>query len=468
MDAGRRRCRAIRPTARVTIYHHCPQSVLVKIDVLPHCVRPVRPDKNCKGAEAAAEKQLYLPKDLWLLSYGLLGLTQSGLLPLLMPLAARGSATGLTYAVFSLLGVCAPFLGSWADRTGRHRDLLAWGAIVAGLPLLVFNGAPEPLRILLAAVSGLGVTATTTAGNVLAIQGQLAQTWDSRVALLQRYITAGMVVGLGMAGLLARCHSSAGFTVAGVGLLAAGALAFASAPQGAPCDPSAKPAPRPMVGGDAGVSGAHSRGHHLAWPELRPYLRVIGSPLRQFLIVWLVTYPAMNGFATLFPVAIVRQFGMNPLWPSCAYAVGVAASLVLYGPLGTTTHRIGGGPILTLGIWLRLLLFGILAAVCFDHFDLSGWVALIGFVLIQFVWPFLAVGANSLSVRLAPTARGESVGLFNAATSLAAAIGSALAGAIFGSVGLGGLAVTALVAAGGGLWLSLLWMKGWQTAGARS
>ena len=46
---------------------------------------------------------------------------------------------------------------------------------------------------------------------------------------------------------------------------------------------------------------------------------------------------------------------------------------------------------------------------------------LIGFALIQFVWPLLAVGANSLSVRLAPTARGESVGLFNAATSLAAA-----------------------------------------------
>jgi hypothetical protein len=57
-----------------------------------------------------------------------------------------------------------------------------------------------------------------------------------------------------------------------------------------------------MVGGDAGVSGA-ARGHQ---PEFRTDLRVIGWPLRHFLIVWLITYPAMSGFATLFPVAMTR------------------------------------------------------------------------------------------------------------------------------------------------------------------
>jgi predicted MFS family arabinose efflux permease len=76
------------------------------------------------------------------------------------------------------------------------------------------------------------------------------------------------------------------------------------------------------------------------------------------------------------------------------------------------------------------------------------------------------VGANSLSVRLAPTARGESVGLFNAATSLAAALGSALAGVIFGDTGFTGLAAAAFVAVAIALALSTLWLREWRAIGA--
>ena len=70
----------------------------------------------------------------------------------------------------------------------------------------------------------------------------------------------------------------------------------------------------------------------------------------------------------------------------------------------------------------------------------------------------LAVAANSLSVRLAPTARGESVGLFNAATSLAAAVGSALAGVIFGVAGFAGLTAVTFVAVGAALALIRVWL----------
>jgi predicted MFS family arabinose efflux permease len=80
-------------------------------------------------------------------------------------------------------------------------------------------------------------------------------------------------------------------------------------------------------------------------------------------------------------------------------------------------------------------------------------VVLAGFALIQFVWPLIAIAANSLSVRLMPTARGESVGLFNAATSLASAIGSALAGGIYDAGGFTGLAAVAFMAVAAGLLL---------------
>src|ERR1700761_7320096 len=107
--------------------------------------------------------------EVWIVSYGLLGLVQSGLVPVLLPLVAPDSkAAGLTYAAFSLPGLLAPFLGTWADRTGRHRDLLIWGVLASGLLLLLFDVAGISFQILLAAGAGLGAMAATTAGNVLA------------------------------------------------------------------------------------------------------------------------------------------------------------------------------------------------------------------------------------------------------------------------------------------------------------
>ncbi len=400
-----------------------------------------------------------LLSEAWLVSYGLLGLTQNGLVPVLMPLVApSGAAAGLTYAAFSLLGLFAPVLGSWGDRTGRHRDLLIWGTLAAGVLLMLFPIASEPIRILLAAGAGLGTMATTTAGNVLAIQGYPEAEWDARVAGLQRYTSAGQVIGLVGAGLVARSHPGLGFVCAGIALLIAGALAVVSAPGRVSRLRHAKPAPRPMVGGDAGVSGPHHRGHHVSWAEMRNYLSVINRPLRRLLIVWLIAYPAMNGFATLFPVAMTHEFGMDPVMPSSAYAIGVAASLLLYAPIGTVTHQVGGGRILMFGIAARLVLLAVVAVAALLHGASIGWVILAGFALVQFVWPLLAVGANSLAVRLAPTARGEAVGLFNAATSLAAAVGSALAGVVFGAAGFAGLTVVTFIVVGVALALIRVWL----------
>jgi MFS family permease len=117
-------------------------------------------------------------REAWFLSYGSLGLTQNGLVPILLPLAAEHGATaGLGYAAFALTGLLAPVLGGWADRFGRHRDLLVWGSAGAALCLLLFTVVGNAmLRLILDAGAGLGTMAATTAGNVLAIQGRPEQT----------------------------------------------------------------------------------------------------------------------------------------------------------------------------------------------------------------------------------------------------------------------------------------------------
>jgi hypothetical protein len=396
--------------------------------------------------------------DLWLASYGLLGLTQNGLLPVLLPLVAPGGrSAGLTYAVFSLFGLAAPVLGTWADRSGRHRDLLIWGTVGAGLLLLAFEAAGVTLRIVIAAGAGLGTMAATTSGNVLAIQGAPETEWEGRVARLQRFISAGQVLGLIAAGLVARARPGEGFLFAGIALLAAGGLGIAAPPR-LSRDPKQKPEAGPMVGGDAAAPAAH-RGHRAGWAEIGAYLRVINPPLRRFLTVWLVGYAAMNGFATIFPVAMIRQFGMDPMLPSGAYAVGVGLSLVLYPPIGVATHRWGGGRMLIAGLAARLILLA--AIVALDHYHLSwtGVAILFGFGLIQLVWPMLGVSANALSVRLAPQARGESAGLFYAATALAASVGSALAGVIFGAAGFAALAAATSLAVAAALALAIPWLS---------
>jgi MFS family permease len=392
----------------------------------------------------------------WIVSYLLLGLVQSGLVPVLLPLVAPDSkAAGLTFAAFSLPGLLAPVLGTWADRTGRHRDLLIWGTLAAGLLFLMFDVAATSFQILLAAGAGLGAMAATSVGNVLAIQDVPEPDWDDRVAQLQRFISGGQVVGLLAAGLLAHTHPSVGFGFAGVSLLIACAFACASAKRSVVRDPRDKPDAKPMVGGDAGVAvAAHRHGHHVDWRALRGYLTVINRNLRRFLIVWLIAYPAMNGFATIFPVAMTRAFGLDPILPSSAYAIGVGVSLLLYNPVGVITHRVGGGRMLVTGLLARLVVLAAMLPVGPSH----GWLILIGFGLIQFVWPLLSVAANSLSVRLAPTARGESVGLFNAATSLSSSVGSALAGVIFGMWGFAVLTGAVCIAVAAALGLALLWV----------
>jgi hypothetical protein len=397
--------------------------------------------------------------DLWLVAYGLLGLTQNGLLPVLLPLVApSGSSAGITYAVFSLFGLAAPVLGTWADRSGRHRDLLIWGTLSAGVLLLLFDTAGVTLRIAIAAGAGLGTMAATTAGTVLAIQGTPETEWDSRVAQLQRFISAGQVVGLLAAGIVAHARPGEGFVLAGAALLAAGGLGIA-APGRLRRDSRHKPDPGPIVGGDAAASAAH-HSHRAGWAEISAYLRVINRPLRRFLIVWLLGYSAMNGFATMFPVAMIRQFGMDPILPSGAYAIGVGLSLLVYTPVGVLTHRLGGGRMLIAGFAARLVLLVAMVALDAGHVSWTGMSILVGFGLVQFVWPMLGVSANALSVRLAPQARGESAGLFYAATSLAASVGSALAGVILGSAGFAALAGASAIAVGAALALTILWLPG--------
>ncbi len=400
-----------------------------------------------------------MPGESWFLSYALLGLAQSGLAPILLPLASHGGArAGLTYAAFALTGLVAPVMGSWGDRTGRHRDLLIGGCAVAAACFAAYTIAPPEFRIVLAAGAGLGTMAATTAGNVLAIQDQPEETWDDRVGTLQRFISTGQVIGLVLAGLLASRHLPAGFVCAGVALGLGAALGAVAAPGRQKRAAHDKPAPQPAVGGEAGFRGAH-RHHRLNASQLLAHLRTVDPGIRHLLVIWLLAYTLMNGVAVLFPVVMVTHYGMPPIAPSAAYAAGVTLSLLVYHPASRLAHRRGGGTVLMAGFAARLVLYALMTGLGSLHASWAGMLVLIAFALTQVVWPPLSVGANVLTLRIQPSARGENVGLFNAATSLASAVGSALGGAIFGLFGFAVLAGIASFCIAGALALSAVWLR---------
>ena len=393
------------------------------------------------------------------LAYAWLGLAQSGLAPILMPLAARGATgSGLSYAAFALSGLAAPFLGTWADRTGRHRDLLILGSLGAAICFAPYYFVGGGARILLAAGAGLGAMAATTAGNVLAIQGKPEDQWDDRVAQLQSFISGGQVVGLVVAGALARTHLAAGFLCAAAAMVFGAGLGVYGAPGRLPRAAHQKAAPRPLTGGEAGVPST-TRHHHASARELLAHLREINPALRHFLIIWLLAYTVMNGIAVMFPVVMTRQFRMDPVFPSIAYAVGVGLSLAVYHPASLLAHKRGGATVLMAGFLLRLVLFAAMTVFALLRDSWAGLLVLVAFALTQLVWPLLGVGANVLSVRLGSSAKGESVGLFNAATSLGSSIGSAAGGAIFGWFGFSALTGLGVVAVAGATGLARFWLS---------
>jgi predicted MFS family arabinose efflux permease len=145
--------------------------------------------------------------------------------------------------------------------------------------------------------------------------------------------------------------------------------------------------------------------------------------------------------------------------PALAYALGICASLVIFGRVSRWTTVYGPGKILLAGLVLRLMLFAALAMLSVLRMPFVGFVILLTFALIQFAWPLLAISTIAMSVSLARRARGESIGLYNATSSIASSAGAAIGGIIFGLYGFSILSVTAALTVAVSVLLGWFWFR---------
>jgi MFS family permease len=381
----------------------------------------------------------------WFLTYACLGVVQGGMLPLLLPLSSEGSVeAGAIVGVMNLAGLTAPFWGHLADRRRLHRQVLLAGMMVALVALLLMPmQLGLPLKVTLAAILGLGFSAANTVANMFIVEVRPPEEWGARIGALQALGGIGQVGGLLLAGLIGGRFALAFGVAAGL-VAAAIPIAWLTLRGVHVPVPRAAVAAHPPLGGE-GWSGSPQRHFHLpTWRGLKTLLRALEMPFIRLQIFWFAAFVMIGAVMSMFPLAVTRMFDVPDGLPATTYAFAAAGSLVIY-PLAVEVAKSRGARVLLqAGFALRTIAIAIMAAAFLTR--MSGEAtALAAFVVLVLTWPLLGVGGTVLSAELAPGEKGEALGLFNALSSLAAAIGAFFGGCAMEVVGYGTVCIVGVV-----------------------
>jgi MFS family permease len=364
----------------------------------------------------------------WFLAYACLGIVQGGMLPLLLPLSAGGTThAGTIVGVMNLAGLTAPFWGHLADRRRLHREVLLAGMLMVLVPLLLMPAVLGlPLKAALAGVLGLGFAAANTVANMFIVEVRPKEEWDARIGALQAFSGLGQVTGLLLAGFIGGRYALAFGVAAGL-VTAAVPIAWMTL-RGIQVPVARTTATaHPALGGEGWVSAPQRLFHVLSWRGFRTLLREIEMPFARLLGVWFVAFVAISAVLTLFPLSLIQAFGVSVRLPATTYAFATAVSLPLYPLAASAAKKHGARRVLRSGFAARAAAIAILTVTFLSQ---AGSVPLVlaGFVITVMAWPLLGVSGTALAAELAPGEKGEALGLFNASSSLAGAIGAFLGG----------------------------------------
>ena len=203
----------------------------------------------------------------------------------------------------------------------------------------------------------------------------------------------------------------------------------------------------PPLGGEGWV-GAPQRHFHLpTWQGLAKLRRELEMPFARLQIVWFVAFVAIGAVLTMFPLALIRAFGVSDAVPATSYAFAAAGSLTIYPLAASIAQRHGARVVLRAGFAVRAAAIAILTVSFLTSMG-GVAVALTGFVVLVLAWPLLGVSGTALVAELARGEKGEALGLFNASSSLAGAVGAFLGGWAMEIAGYGTVCMVAVILVG--------------------
>ena len=374
----------------------------------------------------------------WFLSYTCLGIVQGGMLPLLLPLSADGAShAGMIVGIMNLAGLTAPYWGHLADRRRLHRQVLLIGMFVILVPLLLLPVQMGfVLKAVLASMLGLGFAAANTVANMFIVEVRPQEEWDARIGALQALCGVGQVAGLLLAGLLGGRYALA-FGVAAALTAAALPIAWLTLRGIHVAVPRSAATAHPPHGGE-GWTGSPQRMFHLPTKSgLLKLLREMETPFAHLQILWSAAFVAISAVLTMFPLAIIQTFAVSAELPATTYAFASVISLGFYPVAASLARQYGEHSILAAGFLTRAIAMAFLGVAFFSAHGIV--IAPISVGILVIAWPLLGVSGTALTAQLAPHDEGEALGLFNAATSLAGALGAFVGGWAMQRVGFGTL-----------------------------
>ncbi len=400
---------------------------------------------------------LYYRFSPWYIAYALFGVIAVGILPILIPVSVGNGGAGniaILMATLNVGGMFAGIFGFLCDRHRLHRTVVISGLGMVALGAALFAVFPDLLaRAMLALLIGTGMAAVSTVANLLIVEVYPREQWDGRIGWLQTFYGLGQVAGLLLAGILSNRIFVGFLTTAAIGTAALTTAIFTVQTPARPSVP-VRARPTAVKHGEWGINGPDRSHHHLSAPALRSIRSLYATPLGLFLIGWLLIYTGAAGVFSLYPVLYKSLFAIRPALSAAGFAAAAAAGLFLYAPSGRLSDRIGALKVLDASVLIRAGAFLCLWLLTFSTGRSTGAVSLLLFGAIVLAWSPISVSSVAFVASASTIEEGEAMGLYNAASSIAAIIGSLAGGMI--AVAAGYRAVPLLAAALLGMGLFLL------------
>ena len=375
----------------------------------------------------------------WYLAYAILGALASGAAVILIPLVVTdggGSATqiGTAIAAQNCGALFAPFWGWVSDRTKDYRAIFFGGFLLIAAGFLSFALFKNPsLWLLSAFLIGFGTGASNTVASLFVVEFTPATEWGQRISWLQTFNAIGSVLGMAGAGLL---HPELGMILSAA--LVAPALIVGGWGLPVPGGPFHVPIIKVTRAELAGVlrrveplaGSVTSRLHRLHLSDLKRLGASLATSFGLFLTAWFFFSLAVSSFSSLYPVLMLKSFGLTVAKSSMLMSIATLLSIPLYNVAGRLTNRRGPALVLGIGIAVRMLALAGLGLLGLLHLASPALLVIVLFGSFQGIWPLLSVASNDLSAELAPFGKGAALGLFNAAAAIASAGGAIAGGAV--------------------------------------
>jgi len=342
---------------------------------------------------------------------------------------------GTAIAALNFGVLFAPFWGWISDRSRAYRSVFFSGFLLIALGFLGFV-LMKGRGVWLAGsfLIGFGTGASNTVASLFVVEFTPAAEWSRRISWLQTFNAIGCVLGVAGAGLLRPQLGmlASAFLVVPALIVGGIGLPVPGGPFHMPTlEVERAQLARQVRRVESLSSSVITHLHRLHFRDLKALRAAFMTGFSVLLASWFFFSLAVSAFFSLYPVLMLKSFGMAVAKSSLLMSVATALSIPLYNIAGSLATRRGPALVLTIGIAVRMIALAGLGLLGFFRLPFSPVLAAVVFYgAFQGIWPLLSVASNDMSAALAPFSEGTAMGLFNAAAAIASAGGAIVGGAM--------------------------------------